>query len=336
MTYVYVLTSTPQDLYYEQCLMSLYSLRLHMPNARTVVLSDDKTAASFTGKREEIRHLASEIISVSFEDLMGNVERSRILKTTIPNHIKGDFLFIDCDTVICAPLDEIEKSETSFGAVLDGHVPLSEHKHKDYFLKREKRLGFEGTKKNGFHVNSGVLFFRDCEESRNLFEKWHELWDWGFKTKKDHHDQAALNEAIYRLHLKNFLLSGEWNCQLNNGGLAFLKDVKIIHYFSSEFGEKNYLPYYKLADKTLQQKIKETGGITEEIAKMIQDAKFQLTGVQLVDDKRVAAILKSPLLSALAQLKQSHPVVFNNLEVFYEFCFQIKAKLRNIVSRKKR
>ena len=107
--------------------------------------------------------------------------------------------------------------------------------------------------------------------------------------------------------MKNFLLPSEWNCQLNNGGLMFLKDAKIIHYFSREFGEKNYLHYYKLADKTLQQKIKETGVITEEIAKMIQNAKFQLTGVQLVDDKRVAAILKSPLLSALAQLKQSHP-----------------------------
>ena len=335
MTYVYVLTSTPQDLYYEQCLMSVFSLRLYMPNAKVVILTDNKTNATFIEKRAELKKIATEIISVDFDDSVGNVERSRIIKTSIPRFIHDDFLYIDCDTVICAPLDEIQKNEISFGAVLDGHVPLNEHKHKDYFLKREKRLGFEGTKKNGFHVNSGVLFFRDCEESRNLFEKWHELWEWGFKTKKDHHDQAALNEAIYRLHLKNFLLSGEWNCQLNNGGLMFLKGAKIIHYFSSEFGEKNYLPYYKLADKTLQQKIKETGVITEEIVQMLQDAKFQLTGVQLVDDKRVAAILKSPLLSALAQLKQSHPVVFNNLEVFYEFCFQIRVKLRNIVSRKK-
>ena len=336
MTYVYVLTSTQADLYYEQCLMSLYSLRLHMPNAKVVILTDNKTNATFIEKRAELKKIATEIISVDFDDSVGNVERSRLIKTSIPHFIDDDFLYIDCDTIICAPLDEIEKSETSFGAVLDGHVPLNEHKHKDYFLKREKRLGFEGTKKTGFHVNSGVLFFRYCEESRNLFEKWHELWDWGFKTKKDHHDQAALNEAIYRLKMKNFLLPGKWNCQLNNGGLMFLKDAKIIHYFSSEFGGKNYLPYYKLADKTLQQKIKEIGFIPDDVKQMLQDAKFQFTNVQIVDDKRVAAILQSPLLVTIAEMNQSLPVVFKILEVFCDFIRQTRIRLRNIISRKKR
>ena len=37
MKYVYVLTSTPQDLYYEQCLMSVWSLRQKMPNADIII-----------------------------------------------------------------------------------------------------------------------------------------------------------------------------------------------------------------------------------------------------------------------------------------------------------
>ena len=67
MKYVYVLTSTPSDLYYEQCLMSIYSLRLYMPKAQVVVLVDNKTQESFKeeNKRTELSKLA-EIISIDF------------------------------------------------------------------------------------------------------------------------------------------------------------------------------------------------------------------------------------------------------------------------------
>ena len=42
MTYVYVLVSGKNDLYYEQALMSTYSLRNLMPDASVVLLVDNK------------------------------------------------------------------------------------------------------------------------------------------------------------------------------------------------------------------------------------------------------------------------------------------------------
>ena len=51
MKYVYVLTSAPEDFYYEQALMSVYSLRKKMPDAKITVLTDDKTKNSFSGPK---------------------------------------------------------------------------------------------------------------------------------------------------------------------------------------------------------------------------------------------------------------------------------------------
>ena len=336
MTYVYVLTSTPEDLYYEQCLMSLYSLRLYMPTARAVVLTDDKTSATFTGKRDEIRRLASEVISTGFDDSVGNAERSRLIKTAIPHYIDDDFLYIDCDTVVCSPLEAITDCPYSVAGVLDGHVPLAEHIHKDYFLKRDKRLGFSGTKSLGANINGGVIFARRGDEARRFFDAWADAWKYSAYQKHDLHDQSALNEANFRMGLKLGLLSGEWNCQPANGGLAFLKDAKIIHYFSSEAAGSHYVPYYKLADVALQRRVKEAGAIPSDVAAMLASPKFQFNKAHLVNDARVIAVLQSPLLFTLAETKQKLPALFKVLEGACAFVRWCGKSLRGLIKRKHR
>ena len=331
MKYVYVLTSTPKDLYYEQCLMSVFSLKAHNPNAQVLILVDNKTAESFTAenKRDGLKELGAEIVSVDFDESIKNVERSRRLKTTIPEHITGDFLFIDCDTIICDDLSDIEKIDAKFAAVLDGHVPLSEHKHKEYFVKREKKLGFSATKNTGKHFNSGVMLYRDCTESKKMFDKWNELWDFGFTKHHDHHDQPAFNEASFQTGNLLCELDGEWNCQISQGGLAFLEHAKIIHYFSSEAAGKNYVAYYKLADKSVQQRIKDAGDIPEDIRQMILNPKFQFTKVHLLNDKRIIPILQSPLTFTLAEFKLHCPALFSILESIVGSCRSFAKKLKS-------
>ena len=328
MKYVYVLTSTEKDLYYEQCLMSVFSLRHYMSEAEIIILTDDRTAATFSGNWSKIKEYASSVVAVDFPSEAGNVERSRVLKTTIPEHVKGDFLFIDCDTIICESLSDIEKLDYPVAAVLDGHVPLSEHKHRDYFLKREKKMGYTGTKNQGFHINSGVILYRDGEKSREFFKKWHELWEYSFRVKHDHHDQGAFNEAFYQCGFGDTQLSGEWNCQISQGGLAFLEHAKIIHYFSSEAAGKNYIAYYQLADKSVQQRIKEAGDIPEDIQQMILNPKFQFTKVHLLNDRRIIPILQSPLIFTLAELKLHWPAVFTILESIVGACRSLAKKLK--------
>lgn len=318
MTYVYVLTSTTKDLYYEQCLMSVTSLRLYMPEAKVTVLTDNKTFQTFTqeNKRTELSRIAH-IVSIEFDEKASNIERSRLIKTDISSYIDDDFLFIDCDTIICRDLSEIEDTRSypmMIGGVLDGHVTIDEHIHKKYFLKRDKKLGFKGDAATRININSGVLLVRKCQETKEFFAQWKKLWEYSFYEKKDHHDQAAFNEASYRMNMIVKELPGKWNCQPSHGGLAFLKDAEIIHYYSSEFSGKNYLPYYKLADKNLQLTIKNTGVISEEISALIKEPLFQFNKVHLVNDSRIAGIMQSPLTFTLADIKNKLPWLFNFME----------------------
>ena len=53
MTAVYILISNGDDLFYEQLLVSLYSLRMHNPELNVVVLVDEKTERTLHGKRSK-------------------------------------------------------------------------------------------------------------------------------------------------------------------------------------------------------------------------------------------------------------------------------------------
>lgn len=317
MTYVYVLVSSRNDLYYEQALMSAFSLRNIMPDANIVLLVDNKTEDSINSpeqKRGEIKKYVSRIISVPFEENVSNAERSRLIKTSVPDYIDDDFLYIDCDTIIAADLSEIKNLPYDTAGVLDGHVMLDDHIHKKYFLERDKKLGFHGTEAAGCNINGGVIFARKSEEAKNLFKTWNEAWKFSAYQKHDLHDQSALNEANYRTGLKMQLMDGIWNCQPSHGGLAFLENAKIIHYYSSEFSGKNYIPYYKLADKTLQERIKAEGIIPDDVKKMIENPKFQFNKVHLINDQRIVSIMQSPAVFTLADIKAKLPWLFNFIE----------------------
>ena len=58
--YLYVLTSSDKDYYYERFLLSITSLRKVMPNAYVVLSTDDKTEKMLTGKRNAFRALINE------------------------------------------------------------------------------------------------------------------------------------------------------------------------------------------------------------------------------------------------------------------------------------
>ena len=327
MKYVYVLVSSPADFYYEQCLMSLTSLRFYMKEAEVFVLCDQRTANTFSGKRAAIKELAK-IISVPFEDTVGNTERSRLIKTAIPDYVQGDFLYIDCDTIICSDLSAIEEFPYEIAGVLDAHVYLDEHLHKQTFVKRDKKLGFHGTAALNGNINGGLVLARDTPYAKEFFKAWNEAWKYSAYKKNDMHDQSALNEANYRTQMKAQLLPGEWNCQPCHGGLAFLKDAKIIHYYSSEMTGKNYQPYYKLADKNLQQRIKDEGKIPQDILEMIKDPKFQFNKVHMLSDKRIISVMQSPLLFTMADLKAHIPFLFNFFEAQASLIRSIGKKIK--------
>jgi lipopolysaccharide biosynthesis glycosyltransferase len=226
MQYLYTLTSADKDTYYEQFLLSITSLKLLMPSSNIILLCDSKTKKTLIGKRTEYEKLVSDVIIADVPE-MPQVEVSRWVKTSMRRLVSGDFLFIDCDTIITDDLSSITKLGIKFGACLDKHSLIDKHGKKGNIVEIDKRLGFTSYL-SGKHFNSGVIFCADTPETRKIFDRWHELWLFG-RSKNIQRDQPSFNMAVYE-NLSFFTeLDGTWNCQIAFNGLPYLANSKIIH-----------------------------------------------------------------------------------------------------------
>lgn len=193
---VYVLTCAPEATYIEQALMAVFSARHWNPDARIVLMVDDKTDALLTGKRGEILNYISEKIVVPFEDeSLTPMYRSRWIKTQVRQLIKCDFLFVDSDTICQRPLSDIDNFDCEVGAVLESHLPVCEFNKSLYRGAKElnAKIGVDIDAEK-LYYSSGVLLVRDTKKTHKLYDLWHQSWkkgnDIGLKI-----DQPSLAKA---------------------------------------------------------------------------------------------------------------------------------------------
>ena len=84
--FLYILVSNEKDIYYEQTLVSVMSLRHYNPDAFVTLLVDDKTDKTLVGFRAGIKDLVNEYKVIPFDDQIGGLARSRLLKTNMRNY----------------------------------------------------------------------------------------------------------------------------------------------------------------------------------------------------------------------------------------------------------
>ena len=313
MKYVYVLTSSESDFYYEQFYISVTSLRLHNQRANIVVIVDSKTKEGLTGKRSGFKQHVSEIVTITVPQELSQKEASRWIKTSINKHISGDFIFIDCDTVITGKLDPGFSPKVNVGAVLDNHVSLSNHHLALYFEERRKKSGFNFSE-TGQYFNSGVIFYRDTAQSNDFFSLWHSLWLTASK-KGIHQDQPALNQANHEMGGVLTELSGEWNCQITHNGLPFLSNAKIIHCYATSMKLYNcpFLP----ASLPVLSSVKETGAISEELMEMLKDPKAAFEPYsRIISGETELDAINSKLFSLLLFIRKRMPGLFKKTNSF--------------------
>jgi hypothetical protein len=317
--YVYVLVSNEDDYYLGQALISITSLKMRMPNAFVSLLIDDSTEKALIGKRRNILELVNELKVVAIAPQFNKKARSRWLKTSMRQHIEGDFLYIDCDTVICEDLSDVENIPGDMCAVLDRHLLISNSPKKEYFHDNDKELGFNASWKSNKHFNSGVILCKNISVCHSFFNKWHSLWVEGYTKMVI--DQPSFNQVNYNLNNVIKEMEGVWNCQIHTGGIAFLADAKIIHYFSSIKSKISYT----LFDPSILQNINLSCVIDEQLKKCLLYPKrnFYLH-TEILTDKKTIEILYSKS--------------FKLLRFFYDWkCFQLFEKLlRFLLSVKKK
>lgn len=181
---VYVLVSHIKDTYAEQCYLSIYSLRKFHPNSSITIVMDSDTHHELEGVRKELLNMADEVVVVDFDDEVTPMVRSRFLKTTLRQRIKGDFLFLDCDTICVKSLYEINGvlkgvlngSEGSIYAVQDCHVPVHRMSPGNiaYHTSNANKLGYDINEEDEFFFNSGIQLVKDNEVSHRFYKKWHD------------------------------------------------------------------------------------------------------------------------------------------------------------------
>jgi len=316
MKYLYVLTSTSKDNYYEQFLLSIVSLRLLMPDAHVTLLCDSKTKNTLVDKRCEYEKYISDVVSVKAPDTLSQVEVSRWLKTSMRRLIEGAFLFIDCDTIITEDLSSITQMNINFGGCLDCHALLDRHHNKKMFKDNEKKLGFTSYLSNK-QINSGIIFCADTPDTHKIFDRWHELWLFS-KDKKILRDQPSLNMAIYENQSFFTELDGTWNCQIISNYLPFLVNAKIIHYFATKL--YMYTSPYIFASEDIFKKIKEHGTVPDFVYKLLENPKSAFVSEsRTFVGENMFAVLDSDLFKTLFFLKKIFPSIFNSLNMLFSF-----------------
>ena len=260
---VYVLTSNEKDYYYNQLMISLLSVRKYMKDQIVEVVTDDKTYATLVGNRKEIFNYAK-VTNVEIDEKYSQKERSRFLKTSLRNLVTGDFLFIDCDTVICCDFSNF-MLDMPLAMALDRNCKLSDWIDKGNQIRETaEMLDFDLSQCDSY-FNSGVIWAKDCAEVRRFFAEWHKYWLQTLKIGMCV-DQLSLNYV--NTHIMKMIqeLDGCWNCQvtLKPAGVEYIANARIIHYFNT-----NPESPFKLCDENI---IRE-GWNTKNVQEIIENPR---------------------------------------------------------------
>ena len=226
---VYVLTCEEDDTYIEQALISIWSARYHNPQSIIILIVDDLTRKLLVGMRAEVLKYVTDCIVIDLPLEMRMRERSRYIKTSVRKIIKGDFLFIDTDTIICRSLAEVDNLSIEIGAVLDSHLYVTEYPEYLYsFLKsRLDKIDVDISFVKSY-FSSGVMYVKDTLMTHKLYELWHQNWREGLSN-------GFIGDQPYLLKSDQILggviteISRNWNTVMYTYP-KWIKQAYILHF----------------------------------------------------------------------------------------------------------
>ncbi|MBD5338192.1 MAG: hypothetical protein HDR98_03625 [Bacteroides sp.] len=266
---LYIITSEPQDIYLEQLHVSIASARKYIPKAHITILMDKKTHENIISSKRKFQiERADEIIVIDLDPSMSAQKRSRILKTGARKYIKGDFLFIDCDTIITKDLSDIDNCEFELAACWDTHTLFKDNPYRRMCLSHTSKLGYDISNEE-VYFNTGVILARDTPLVHKFYTLWNQNYLSGFKQGVTM-DQPSF--AITNITLDHVVqtLPDIWNCELKHG-IKYLKDAKIVHYLCTNIPNLPGEELFILNNRRVLEKIKEDGRIPASIMATIDD-----------------------------------------------------------------
>lgn len=305
---VYVLVSGEGDSFYEMFLFSLCSLRRHDPDREVEVVMDADSYERIAGKREPMLGNVT-LTKVEIPFIFNDFQKSRYLKTRLRSIVRGDFLYLDTDTIICDTLDGIDEIAADMAAVSDENGPLKLMKESS--RKDRDLAGFEDLRGVPF-FNGGVFFVRDSEAARGFFDIWHKGWLQSVRNGV-FKDQPALCQANYETGFLISEISGIWNCQVCSVvGPHYIPEAKIIHYYASfsTFEREVIIPH-----------VKESGGVDKTAEAIAASPREWWMDYYREDRSRRSKMRYSGIMSVLSRF----PALFSLTRSLVASAFRIKS-----------
>lgn len=227
---LYALVSSHNDVYLEQAHISICSAKYYMPDCHVVLLVDDKTDKSLDANRRKILKNVDEYIVVPIDEEVNAQQRSRLVKCGARKFVRGNFLYIDTDTIIAQPLCEIDEVKASVAATRDSHCAFIDNPYREMDTGWCNAIGFSMEEDSVF-FNGGVIYAKDDDTAHQFYNMWLEEWKAGRKfgvTK----DQPALQKTNHQLGYVLKQMDDVWNVEFLHG-MRYMKDARIVHYLTT-------------------------------------------------------------------------------------------------------
>ena len=264
---VYTLISSEDDYFLEELWVSLYSLRQFHPEVTVNVLVDEPTK-EYMERFPKLCNMITNIVVVPVPENYNAKQRSRVIKTTVRNVIYGAYLFIDTDTVICKPLDNIDNLTCDIAAVPEEHLQLKDLTFSP--VNGIKNVFGVDISDSKFWFNSGVMFVADTDAARKLYHDWNKKWEFSCFQKGQSQDQPALSVANKENNMLISELPGIYNSQVAMS-LKYFADAAIVHWWHMSFIEnQDYSPFFSLQ---IYKDVKQAKGLTADIEELIKHCK---------------------------------------------------------------
>lgn len=287
---LYVLVSSSSDIYLEQVYISIKSAKHHMPSVFISMLIDSQTKLSIEGNpnRERMIEGVDELISVDLPNNLTAQQRSRILKTSARQYIKGDYLFIDTDTIILGDLSEIDLCEYDIAACRDSHTSFDRNPYRKMCIRHCKLLGLDISKELDYY-NSGVIYVKDTKFTHEFYRVWNDNWYRGVLCGVNM-DQPAFAITNIKNSYPVYCLPDIWNCQIIHG-MKILPSAKILHYLCTNSDKTGDI--FILRGKSAFEEIKVSGNIPEMVTKCFNSPNEGIPAITYLQGGEVMNLLTS-------------------------------------------
>jgi len=219
--YIVTARSDPQMLVMTR--VAILTLRRVHHNAQVTLLVDGPTGKLIDDAYPVLRDEVDDLVAVD-SSIDDGAASSRYLKTRMRDLLDGDLLFLDIDTLILRDLTPLWDHDAVISGVHDDNTLGGNFG--DELLDGFKQLGWPAPREP--YLNSGVMFWRDNADGRQLGEAWHRFWLESRKVMGDT-DQPALHRAMAETGVSLKLLSQDYNQKVRDTP-GILKKPAVLHY----------------------------------------------------------------------------------------------------------